>query len=165
MASTSFIADHLDITASIERVRSEIDVVFIENRHWDSEKLHASSDLSEFGDKLMLIGGRQFFVIPASMPIQVEKVSSYLVDKPYWQFNYQCTTGWLQLELGGWVEDQTLWIPGSIGSNNRTEKEKSLFANFKKLWLKGYKKGPHNYRYGPSALNSLATVKLASYYE
>ena len=165
MASTSFIADHFDVTASIERVRSEIDVVFIENRRWDSAQLHVSSDLSEIGDKWMLSGGRQFFVLPASMPIQVEKVSSYLLDKPYWQFNYQGTTGWIQLGLGGWVKGKTLWIPGNIGSNNRTKEEKSLFANFKKLWLKGYKKGPHDYHYGPSALTTLASANLASYYK
>ena len=159
MAGVSFIADWTDIIQSTKQVCCEMNVVFIENRRFDCPRDNAVRDFISYGKELMSLGGRQFFVLPGTQRLEFEQVEP---GPQQWRFAYQGTTGWIQLVPGGWIEKKTLWLPGFIGSNNKTPEEKEMFSMFKKLWLKGYRKGSHGYLFGPSASNSLADARIST---
>lgn len=148
-----FIADAFDVSQSVSRVLDTLKVVFLQHKNWPSPELATCEELSDH--LANMIGGVQFFVLPDGLHATSRKIDSYQLEQPHWVFDYSSVKGWIELELGGWVDKKTAWMPGSISSNNSTDAEKALFRQFKLQWLKGYKKGPHGYYWGVSALKTL----------
>ena len=75
-----------------------------------------------------------------------------------WTFD-PASTDWIILEIGGLREHsggESSLRSGKIRANLSTDRERQLYVDFKKHWLKGYKTVVQNApRFGPSAAKTL----------
>lgn len=101
---------------------------------------------------------------PAAEAIKMREVKG-IGNKAQWEFDYRSTSGWIMIEAGGRWEKagDKRWVPGRVRANLSDDAERDLYAEFKKLWLKGYKRGGGKIKIGPSASMSLAHEVIANW--
>lgn len=162
MAETLFIADESDVRRSIDAVRTVLPVVFLQQKRWDTPNPVPSADLSEYPE--LCRSGMTFFVLRSPEAVKMREVKGS-DGKPLWEFDYRGTTAWIMVEAGGRWEKagDKRWVPGRVRANLSDQSEKELYTEFKKHWLKGYKAGKENLKFGPSAAVSLADEVIATW--
>lgn len=162
MAETLFIADESDVRRSVEAVKAVLPVVFLQQKRWDTPSPAPSANLSEYPE--LCETGMTFFVLRSPEAVKMREVEGS-EGKPFWEFDYRGTTGWIMVEAGGrWRKDgDKRWVPGRVRANLSDQSGKKLYAEFKKLWLNGYKPGKEKFKFGPSAALSLADEIIATW--
>ena len=162
MAETLFIADESDVRNSISAVRAALSVVFLKQRRWDSPHVSGSIDLREYSE--LCKNGLTFLVFQSLDDIKMREVKGG-DGNSQWEFDYRGTTGWIMVEARGrWEKWQDKrWVPGRIRANLSDDAERALYAEFKKVWLKDYKRGKSGIKFGPSAASTLSDEVIATW--
>ena len=162
MAETLFVADESDVRQSLTNVCSSLPVVFLQQKRWESPTVLPSRNLGEHRE--LCRTGLTFFVFTSPDNIKLKEVKGPN-GQSQWEFDYRATTGWIMIEAGGrWEKGgDRRWVPGRIRANLSDDTERSLYSEFKKLWLKGYKTGKDKLKLGPSASRTLASEVIANW--